>query len=296
MAGQTETRIVHTTDGRELCVESMRDSAGVPTFLLAGTPNCRHLADVWVDDAEGRGLRLIGYDRPGYGGSTAQQGRTVADCAADVRTIADEFAVDRFLIWGFSGGGPHVLACAALLPDRVIAATTVGSPAPFNAPGLDYFAGMGELNVEDMQLYLNDPATAREKARTDWAEYVKISGEELGTAWQTLLSPVDQAVLTGEVADWFANYIHDGLAPGDEGWWDDGVAHMEPWGFDFKSIRVPVSVWHGREDKFVPFQHGEWLAAHIPGVTPVLSETDGHLNLLVDRVGDIHQSLLDHAS
>lgn len=289
------SHVVRAPDGRDLMVEAMTDRSGVPCFLLAGTPNSRHLSPFWLDDAVQRGLWLIGYDRPGYGGSTAQPGRTVADCAADVRTISDVLGLDRFLVWGFSGGGPHVLACAALLPDRVQAAATVGSPAPYGAPGLDYYAGMGELNVEDIQLFLNDPAAARDRSKTDWAEYVKVTSAELMAAWETLLSPVDLATLRRGLVDNIVEAIHDGLAPGDQGWWDDGVAHMAPWGFELSSIRVPVSIWHGREDNFVPFQHGEWLAANVPGATPMLFETEGHLSLLVDHVGDIHQWLLDHA-
>jgi pimeloyl-ACP methyl ester carboxylesterase len=105
------------------------------------------------------------------------------------------------------------------------------------------------------------------------------------------LSDVDAAVLTGEVASYVVRCTRAGLAPGVQGWWDDGVAHMAPWGFEFDSIRVPVQVWHGRHDRFVPFQHGQWLAEHVPGAEPHLSDTDGHLTLLVTRFADIHEWL-----
>jgi pimeloyl-ACP methyl ester carboxylesterase len=111
---------------------------------------------------------------------------------------------------------------------------------------------------------------------------------------KTLLSPEDAAVLTAEVAKHLDRQAHDGLAPGDQGWWDDGVAHMSPWGFDLKSIRVPVKVWHGRKDRFVPFQHGQWLAEHIPGAESELSDDDGHLTLIFGKFGDVHEWLVRH--
>ena len=117
-------------------------------------------------DAAERGIRLISYDRPGYGGSTPQPGRSIADGADDVRAIAEHLGIERLAMWGFSGGGPYTLACAALLPDLVAAAAVVGSIAPWMAPGLDYFTGMGQDNLEDMELFLSDrDAAERRPAR-----------------------------------------------------------------------------------------------------------------------------------
>jgi pimeloyl-ACP methyl ester carboxylesterase len=236
---------------------------------------------------------LIGYDRPGYGHSSPRPGHTVADGAEDVGAIASELGVDRLGVWGFSGGGPYALACAALLPDLVAAAATVGSPAPYGAPGLDYFSGMGEENIEDIKLTLDDPAAARKKARTDWEEMMQVTPEQIVDALKSLLSPVDAAVLTGEFARTMVSAMKDGLAPGEQGWWDDSVASISPWGFELESIKAPVKIWHGRHDRFVPFQHGEWLAEHVPGAESGLSETEGHLSLLAD-VGYVHEWLLEH--
>lgn len=285
---------VQVQAGRELCVE-VYGGASERTFLIhCGSPNSRLLFEPWVADAAERGIRLISYDRPGYGGSTPQPGRSVADGADDVRAIADHLGIERLAMWGFSGGGPYTLACAALLPDLVAAAAVVGSIAPWMAPGLDYFTGMGQDNREDMELFLSDRDAARKKARKDWEQEISVTPEQLGEAWRTLLSDVDAAVVTGEFARYIVRCIQDGLAPGEQGWWDDGVADMESWGFDFESIRVPVQVWHGREDRFVPFQHGQWLAEHVPGAEPHLSDNDGHLTLLVNRFVDIHAWLADH--
>ena len=123
-------RTVRAPDGRTLAIEEAGDPGGRPVLVHNGTPNSRHLYGPAAADAAARGLRLIGYDRPGYGGSTPQPGRTVADCAADVRAICAGLGIDRLAMWGVSGGGPHVLACAALLPDLVTAAASLASLAP----------------------------------------------------------------------------------------------------------------------------------------------------------------------
>jgi pimeloyl-ACP methyl ester carboxylesterase len=294
MTLEAQTRTVATEDGRELCVEVAGADSDRTILVNSGTPNSRHLFGPWVEDARARGIRLVGYDRPGYGGSTPQPGHSVADGAADVRAIAEDLGIERLGTWGFSGGGPYALACAALLPDLVVAACAVCSIAPWGAPGLDYFTGMGEDNLEDIQLFLSDREASREKARTDWEETIAVTPDELTEAWKTLLSDVDAAVLTGEVASSIVHDIQDGLAPGDQGWWDDGVAHLSPWGFELDSIALPVQVWHGRHDRFVPFQHGQWLAEHVPGAEPHLSDTDGHLTLITRRFPEIQEWLAGH--
>jgi pimeloyl-ACP methyl ester carboxylesterase len=284
---------VRTPDGRTLAVEESGDLAGRPVLVHTGTPNSRHLYGPNVRDAAARGLRLISYDRPGYGGSSPQPGRTVADCANDVRTICAELGIDRLATWGISGGGPHVLACAALLPDLVTAAASLASPAPYGAEGLDYFAGMGQDNVDDTRLFLADEAAARVKMDKDREELLATAPEDVAKAIESLLTPTDAAVLRGELAAYLSSYEHDGLAPGSQGWWDDNCI-VRPWGFDLSSITVPVLLLHGRQDMFVPFGHGEWLAAHTPGVEARLLDDDGHLTLMENRVPEVHAWLSDH--
>ena len=285
---------VQAPDGRTLLVEEGGESGGLPIFSLAGTPNSRHLFSGHLALAEKEGIRLIGYDRPGYGGSTPKPGRTIADGAADVRIIADALRIERFALWGISGGGPHALACASLLEGRAVAVASLASPAPYPAPGLDYFAGMGEMNVDDTKLYLHDPQAARKKTEADREAMLTATPDGIREFMQTLLSPVDAAVLTGEFAEHLASNLRDGLAPGIEGWWDDGCAGLSPWGFELESIRVPLMLWHGRQDRFVPFSHGEWLAKAIPRVEAHLSDEDGHLTLTMNRLPAIHAWLLEH--
>ena len=286
-------RTVRTPDGRTLAVEESGDPAGRPVLVHMGTPNSRHLYGPNVLDAAARGLRLISYDRPGYGGSSPQPGRTVADCAGDVRAICAELGIDRLATWGISGGGPHVLACAALLPDLVTAAASLASPAPYGAEGLDYFAGMGQDNVDDTRLFLTDEAAARAKTDTDREELLATSPEDAAKAIESLLTPTDAAALRGELAEYLTYSSQDGLAPGSQGWFDDNCM-ARPWGFDLAGITVPVLLLHGRQDMFVPFGHGEWLAAHIPGVEARLLDDDGHLTLMQNRVPEVHAWLSEH--
>jgi len=293
-------RKVQTRDGRVLAVEDAGDSAGRPVLVHSGTPGCRLLYARDVRDAADRGLRLIGYDRPGYGGSSPQPGRTVADCADDVRAICAALGIDRLAMWGASGGGPHLLACAALLPDLVAAAASLASLAPFDADGLDYFAGMGQLNIDDTLLTLKDEAAARAKADKDREEILAEpptdagdgSPDNAGDGPETMLAPVDAAALTAGLGDYLGASMREALAPGVDGWWEDNC-NLRPWGFSLRDITVPVLLLHGRQDGFVPFGHGEWLAAHIPGVEARLFDDDGHLSLLQNRLPEVHAWLSD---
>ncbi|MGH7641988.1 MAG: alpha/beta fold hydrolase, partial [Candidatus Dormibacteria bacterium] len=252
------TRTIQTSDGRDLCLELGGDEHGFPVLVNGGSPNSRHLYEPWLADADRRGIRLISYDRPGYGGSSVASGRSVADATQDVVAITEALGIERLATWGYSGGGPYTLAFAALLPNLIVAACTLGSVAPYGPEDLDYFAGMGSDNVESIELYLKDPRAARERGAKDREQMLQATPEQVAGVLETLLTPVDAAVLTGSFAAFLTESTRDGLAPGLEGWWDDGVASLEPWGFDLDAIRVPVKIWHGRHDRFVPFQHGEW--------------------------------------
>ena len=152
---------VPTQDDRTLLVLERGDPDGHPVLVHNGTPNSRLMFDHDVARARAQGIRLISYDRPGYGGSSPHPGRTVVDCTCDVRAIAAALDIDSLALWGISGGGPHALACAALLPDLVAAVAVLASIAPWEAPGLDYFDGMGQFNVDETLLAVRDPVGAR---------------------------------------------------------------------------------------------------------------------------------------
>jgi pimeloyl-ACP methyl ester carboxylesterase len=288
------TTVVETPDGRELCVESAGDPSGPTVLVHDGTPNSRHLEAKAIRDAEQRGIHLLSYDRPGYGGSTARPGSAISDCTTDVQAIAEAFGIARLATWGISGGGPYALACAALLPDLVTSAATLASIAPYGVPDLDYFSGMGQENVDDNRLLLENPEAARTRIEELRDEALAMTPEQLVDAWSSLLSPTDARAATGEMAAHIVHCMQEGLAPGVQGWWDESLAHLAPWGFSVEDIGIPMQVWHGEEDQFVPFQHGQWLLAHIPGAEAHLSSDDGHLTL-TRQLPHIHDWLIAHS-
>jgi pimeloyl-ACP methyl ester carboxylesterase len=279
---------VRAKDGRELRVVEAGAADGLAVLVHNGTPMSRLLFRPCVEDAEQRGIRLIGYDRPGYGGSTPHPGRNVADAARDVAAIADALDIDRLATWGISGGGPHALAAAALLPERVVAAASLASVAPYPAEGLDWFAGMGEANVAEFGLTLEGREALEPFLRHERDAMLAAGPAGLAEAMRTLLSPADHAVFTGETADYMFEAFRVGNEERLDGWLDDDLAFAKPWGFELEQIEVPVLLWQGAEDRFVPFAHGEWLARRIPAVDARLSRDDGHLTLLVRRLGEVH--------
>ena len=285
--------MVTTADGRLLTVHEGGDRNGVPMLAHFGTPGSSLLYEPHVRDAEERGVRLFSYSRPGYAGSTRMPGRSVADCAADVAAVCDALEIGRFCAWGISGGGPHVLATAALLPDRVATIAAIASVAPYDAEGLDYTAGMGELNVETFEAIAAGDEAHWAQLERDRADVLSATPEGLVAAWRSLLGPADLAVLTDSFAAYVLENTRTGVAESAEGWFDDEVAIVEAWGFDLGSISVPVLYRHGEQDKFVPFSHGEWLAAHIPGVDARLTAADGHLTVMETGYAELQTWLLE---
>jgi pimeloyl-ACP methyl ester carboxylesterase len=259
-----------------------------------GTPQAGGGLPRWAADARERGARLIAYDRPGYGGSTPAPDRTVGDAAADVAGVMDALGVERFVTWGISGGGPHALACAALLPDRVAAAASLAGVAPFDAPGLNYFHGMGDDNIKEFGLALGGREYIAPFHEQLAAEMLHASGSELADGIASLVSDVDRAVLDGEIGDWWAGSMPTTFAQGIDGWVDDDLAFCRPFGFELDAISAPVLIVHGHQDQFVPLDHGRWLAARVPNAEAWIFEDDGHLTLLANRIPDVHGWLLGH--
>jgi pimeloyl-ACP methyl ester carboxylesterase len=288
-----EPRALPGPDGRTLTVREAGDPSGVPLLIHHGTPASSLLYEPHVRDAEERGIRLISYDRPGYGGSTRHAGRNAADCAADVAAICDALGVGRFCTWGVSGGGPHVLATAALLPDRVAAAASLAGVGPPDGEGLDFTAGMGELNVESFRAAAGTEEEHRAQHETEFASIRDATADGLLDAWGSVLSEPDVRVMTHGFARFALDNIRAGIEPSSDGWFDDDLVFTNPLGFELASIRVPVLVWQGEQDLMVPFAHGRWLAAHVPGAEARLTWEDGHLTILERHAGDVHQWLID---
>jgi pimeloyl-ACP methyl ester carboxylesterase len=284
---------VQAGDGRRLHVTEDGDPSGHPVLVQPGTPGgAEPLFRLWVEDANARGIRLIAYDRPGYGPSTPRGGRVIADAAGDVAAIADALGIDRLATWGTSGGGPHALACAALLPDRVTAAATLGSPAPYDADGLDWLAGQAGDNVAEHTTAARGAEPLRRMLAPARAGMLAAEPAQMRAGMAGLLHPLDAELFDDEVSTFLLRGTQHGLAEGLDGWVDDDRAFVTPWGFDPAAIEVPVLLMHGEHDRFIPVSHGRWLAGRIPTVDARISPDDAHLTLSIRRVPEVHEWLL----
>ena len=284
---------VRARDGRNLRVREAWNANGPAVVIHHGTPSAGLFFEPWVRDAEERGIRLIAHDRPGYGGSDQHPERIVASVVPDVEDILDHLGIERYATWGISGGGPHALACAAL-SERCVAAAALASVAPYNAEGLDFTAGMGEDNVYEFELAIDKGRDALiELTKQNAQMMLAAAPEQIFAGLQSLVSDVDKAVMTDAFARYMYDSTHVGIGPGIEGWLDDDMVFVKDWGFDVRSIDVPVLIYQGRQDRMVPYGHGEWLASQIPGAEMPPSDEEGHLTLLANRVRDTHAWLLE---
>ncbi|MFE4825283.1 alpha/beta fold hydrolase [Streptomyces sp. NPDC056672] len=273
-------RRLRAADGRHLMVERLGDPRGRPVFLLHGTPGSRLGPAPRGMVLYQRGMQLIAYDRPGYGGSDRLEGRSVADVAQDVATIADALGLERFAVVGRSGGAPHALACAALMPDRVTRTAALVTLAPRDAAGLDWFEGMAASNVLEYTTASRNPdgVAARLIPRAD---AIRKDPARLLDDLRRELTDSDRMVVSDAgVRTMLLRNYQEGLRGSAYGWIDDALAFCGPWGFDPAGIKGPVLLWHGEKDVFSPVGHSRWLAERIPGATVVLEPAAAHFDAL----------------
>jgi pimeloyl-ACP methyl ester carboxylesterase len=266
-------------DGRTLCFAEWGDPDGFPVFALHGTPGGRlnrHPDESKLAEA---GARIITYDRPGYGRSDRHPGRAVVECVADVAAIADALAIEKFSVAGGSGGGPHALAVAARLPDRVVRARCDVGVAPYPSEGLDWFAGMDPLNVTEFGWALEGEQTLAPQLERELAKMAaRVAADPSTILGDVELSAADRAVMAREELVAVIREATEDLARGGVwGWVDDDLVFIKPWGFELTEIRVPVEVRYGLTDVLVPAAHGDWLAAHVPNATVVAEGDEGHM-------------------
>jgi pimeloyl-ACP methyl ester carboxylesterase len=268
----------------------------LPLVFHTGTPSGLVWNAPLAEAAAARGLRTVLYARPGYGGSTPQPGRLVADAAADVDKILERIGADEFVTAGWSGGGPHALACAALLPVRCLAAATIAGAAPYDSPGLDWMAGMAEENHEEFRAALAGEADLTTFLNGAAGSLREISAAQVADGLGGLLSETDKAALTAEFADHLSASLRAAVTRGIDGWRDDDLAFTHDWGLSLDALghATPVAIWQGDQDRMVPSAHGAWLAANIPLARARFLPGEGHLSL-INRLGEILDDLMSLA-
>jgi pimeloyl-ACP methyl ester carboxylesterase len=255
-------------DGRTLhAYDTGADAADerLAVFWHHGSPNIGAPPEPLFSAADRLGIRWVSYDRPGYGGSTLRPDRDVASAAGDASAVADELGIDRFALMGHSGGGSHALACAALLPRRVLGMVVVAGMAPFGAEGLDWFEGFGPAGVAELRAAAAGRA-ALEKHLAETDDEPEFTAE-------------DEAALAGEWS-WFIDVVDSALASGMGGFVDDDLASVGAWGFDPADVVAPALFVHGGRDRVVPSSHSEWLARRCPSAELWLRPDDGHISVL----------------
>jgi pimeloyl-ACP methyl ester carboxylesterase len=240
-----------------------------------GTPNIGAPPAPLFPLSDPLGIRWISYDRPGYGGSTPRPDRTVASAATDAAAVADALGVDRFAVLGHSGGGPHALACAALLPDRVTAAVSVAALSPYTTDNDDYFAGMADAGVAGLRAALAGRA-AKERHQASPHDDADIGF--LPADWQAL--ETDWA--------WFGDIVAAALAAGPAPQIDDDLAFVRPWGFPLAAVAAPVLLMHGAADRMVPSVQATRLAAQLPTATPRIVPSEGHITVMRHAAEALH--------
>jgi pimeloyl-ACP methyl ester carboxylesterase len=264
-------------DGRRITYDAIGDPSHPLVISIHGTPGSRvgsHPSRAAIDATS---AYVVAFDRPGYGGSDRQPVRDVAAVAADVEALADALGASAFAVYGISGGGPHALACAALLPERVTRVASLVGVAPSDALDLDWSAGMSPSNVEEFAA----AGTGREALAEMLApvgDALRLNPDALVDMLIDELPPADVACLRDETfRRVFIGTITEAVRPGVDGWIDDDLAFVARWGFDPALITVPTLIWHGEDDVLVPVAHAHWLHGAIGTSTLVTVPGAGHL-------------------
>ena len=239
MTTATPTTTVITPDGRSLDLYLAGPPDGEVLLFHAGTPSAALPYPPAIDVMAERGLRYVAFSRAGYGSSTRNPGRSVADVVDDARTVLDHLGAEHAVTLGWSGGGPHALACGALLADRIRAVATIASVAPYPAEGLDYLDGMGDENIEGFRAALEGPEAVIPLYERDWPIFRDVTADQVAESLGDLIDDVDRGALTGAFADYAAAAFREALRESYWGWFDDDMALIAAVGFRARRDRGP---------------------------------------------------------
>ncbi|HUK95871.1 MAG TPA: alpha/beta hydrolase [Gaiellaceae bacterium] len=268
-------------DGRTLAFVERGSADGAPVIACHGTPGSRLSRHPDPGLYERHGVRMVAYDRPGYGRSDPHIGRSVADAAADIEAIADSLGFERFAVTGGSGGAPHALACGALLGDRVVRVGALVTPAPSDTDDFDFLDGQADLNVREF----NAALAGRESIEAFLQPYVDEFHRDPDAVFDAILSElpaVDQEIgRREEVRTAMLDSFVEAARQGVRGWADDDLVFCKPWGFDLEDVTAEVALWQGELDVLAPRSHGEYVASRLPSARFEVLEGAGHF--LVDE-------------
>jgi pimeloyl-ACP methyl ester carboxylesterase len=278
-------------DGRELEILDNGINAESAIIFHHGTPDHASTWNEWLEAAAALGLRAIAYSRAGYGTSDRHPGRSVISINNDIGQILDAKNITKFVSIGQSGGGPHSLATTC--EPRNTGAISLAGVGVFGVDDLDFLAGMGPENHEEFGAALKGEAAIEDWMNQNAGAFKNVSGSEIIEAFGGLLGEADKAALKAGGADQMAASTRSALAVSFDGWIDDDLVFVKPWGFDLAAITKPVYLWQGDDDFMVPHAHSYWLEKHIPTAKLTFKAGEGHISLGIKYRGEILQQAAD---
>jgi pimeloyl-ACP methyl ester carboxylesterase len=264
-------------DGRELEILDNGINSDSAIVFHHGTPDHATTWSTWLEDAASEGIRAIAYSRAGYGTSDRHPGRSVVSINGDIAQILDSKNISKFVSIGQSGGGPHSLANTC--EPRNFGAISLAGVGAYGVDDLDFLEGMGPENHDEFGAALKGESSIEEWMDLNADTFKKVTGSEIIDAFGGLLGDADKEALSAGSAEQMAASTRSALAVSFDGWVDDDLAFVKPWGFELSAITKPVFLWQGDDDFMVPHAHSYWLKKHIPTAKLIFKSGEGHISL-----------------
>ena len=275
-------RTIRLPDGRRLGFAEWGAPDGLPLFHFHGWPGSRLEAGIADPQARAAGIRIIAPDRPGYGWSDFQPGRTLLDWPEDVARLADALEIGRFSVVGASGGAPYAAACAYAIPERLDRIALLCGLGPAHEPGSS--KGMTRLNRYGLALARRSPGLVHGLLRAA-APWIRAHAERFVAHLATTVSPVDREVLArDELRRLFAATFREAFRHGAAGAARDVALYARPWPFELSQVKPEIHLWHGEADRVVPSSMGRRYQRELPRCCAVFLPDEGHFSLLVHHL------------